>query len=302
MANITVTEAAAFIPEIWAATALGRLRANTVMARLVNRNFDDEVAQFGDIIHIAKRGTLSVNNKVANTPVTLQTPSATNVDVTLNKHKEVSFLVEDIARAQARPDIIQGYIEDAIGVIAEEIDADLLALYSGFSTTPIDATTGSGGVTTADIVAARRILNNAKAPMDNRYIVWHPDAEAEILEIEKFTSAQWDPTNVEALRRAAIGPKYGFEHYVDQQVVEATGEAKNLAFHRDALVLVTRPLPLVPDGFGARSAVMSEDGVGIRVTWSYNPSHLGIQVTLDLLYGVAELRDEFGVVIRSTLL
>lgn len=298
MANITVTEAAAFIPEIWAATALGRLRANTVMARLVNRNFDNEVAQFGDVIHIPKRGTLSVNNKVANTVVTLQTPSATTVDITLNKHKEISFLVEDIAKAQSRPDIIQGYIEDAIGALAEQIDSDLLALWSGFSTTAIDATSG---VTPTEIIAARGVLNNAKAPLDNRYIVWHPDAEMELLNIEKFTSAQYDPMNVEALRQANISRKFGFDHYMSQLVVESGGEAKNLAFHRDALVLVTRPLPLVPDGFGARSVVMSEDGVGIRVTWSYNPSHLGIQVTLDILYGVGELRDEFGVVIRSLL-
>lgn len=301
MANITVTEAANFIPEIWAAQALGRLRATTVMARLVNRNFDDEVAKFGDLIHIPKRGTLSVNNKVANTAVTLQTPSASVIDVTLNKHKEVSFLVEDIAKAQSRPDIIQGYIEDGIGVIAEQIDADLLALYSGFSATPIDSTGGSGGVTSGDIVSARRLLNKNKAPMTDRHIVWHPDAEAELLENEKFVSANWDPNNVSALREATIGRKYGFDHYVDQLVVEAGGEAKNIAFHRDAMVLVTRPLPMVPDGFGAKSAVMSEDGVGIRVTWSYNPSHLGIQVTLDLLYGVAELRDEFAVVLRSTL-
>ena len=102
MANITTTEAANFIPEIWAATALGALKANTVMARLVNRNFENSIQQAGDTIHIPQRGALTVHDKAANTGVTLQTPSADVVNLTLNKHKEVSFIVEDIAAA-ARP-------------------------------------------------------------------------------------------------------------------------------------------------------------------------------------------------------
>lgn len=300
MANIRAsTEAAAFIPEIWAATALGALKANTVMARLVNRNFESEVAQRGDTVNVPVRGTLSVNDKAENTAVTLQTPSATTKQVILNKHKEISFLVEDIARAQANQNIIQGYIEDGMIAIAEQIDSDLLALYSGFSTTPIDATGGSGGIVAATVTEARRLLNAAKVPMQNRYIVWHEDAEKELLDLEKFTSADFGDDG-SAIREANIGRKYGFSHFMDQQVKVATGECKNLAFHRDAMVLVTRPLPAVPDGMGARSSVMSEDGIGIRVVWSYNPSHLGIQVTLDVLYGVAEYRDPFGVVIRST--
>ena len=45
---------------------------------------------------------------------------------------------------------------------------------------------------------------------------------------------------------------------------------------------------------------MSEDQLGLRVTVSYNPDHLGVQVTIDLLYGVAELRDSHGVVVSTT--
>lgn len=300
MANITTTAAAGFIPEIWAASALGYLKANTVMARLVNRNFENEIAKAGDILHIPRRGTLSVNDKTANTVVTLQVPTADTVDVTLNKHKEVSFLVEDVAKAQANQDMIAGYIEDGIKVIAQQIDTDLLALYSGFSTTPIDATGGSGGITAATVTEARRLLNAAKVPQQDRFIVWHEDAEAELLEVEKFTSSDFGD-NGDAVREAIIGRKYGFSHFMDQMVTEATGEAKNLAFHRDAIVLATRPLPDVPEGTGARSAVMSEDGIGIRVLYAYNPSYLGMQVTLDILYGVAELRDNHAVVIRSTL-
>lgn len=300
MANVTVTEAANFIPEIWAATALGALRANTVMARLVNRNFENEIQRAGDTIHIPQRGTLVAHDKSANTGVTLQTPSADVVNLTLNKHKEVSFIVEDIAAAQANQDIINGYVMDGMIVIAEQIDADLLALYSGFSTTPIDATGGSGGIVAASVTEARRILNAAKAPQQNRYIVWHEDAEAELLQVEQFTSTEFGD-NGDAIREAIMGRKYGFAHFMDQQVTESSGEAKNLAFHQDAIVLATRPLPAPPAGTGAQSSVMVEDGIGIRVTYGYNMTYLGLQVTLDILYGVAELRDSHAVVIRSTL-
>ena len=300
MANITTTEAANFIPEIWAASALGALKANTVMARLVNRNYQNEIAKFGDILHIPKRGTLSVNNKAANTVVTLQTPSSDVVNLTLDKHKEISFLVENIAEAQANQDIISGYIEDGMKAIAEQIDGDLLALYSGFSTTPIDATSGSGGIVAGTVTEARRLLNDAKVSQMDRYIVWHQDAESELLEIEKFTSSDFGD-NGDAVREAIIGRKYGFAHFMDQMVKEASSEAKNLAFHRDAIVLASRPLPPVPDGMGARSAVMNEDGIAVRVIWAYNAAYLGIQVTLDVLYGVAELRDNHAVVIRSSL-
>ena len=299
MANITTTEAANFIPEIWAAEALGALKANTVMARLVNRNYEDEIAQMGDIVHVPKRGTLSVNNKTANQVVTLQTPSADVVNVTLDKHKEVSFLVEDVAKAQANQDIIAGYVTDAVIKIAEQVDTDLLTLYSGFSATPIDATTGSGGITATTVTEARRVLNSQKVPLQNRHIVWHEDAEKELLDLEKFTSADFGDDG-SAVREASIGRKYGFNHFMDQQVVVATSECKNIAFHRDAMTLAMRPLPQVPSGMGANSTTMSEDGFGIRIIYSYNPSYLGVQVTLDVLYGVAELRDEFAVVIRST--
>ncbi len=300
MANVTVTLAADFIPEIWAATALGYLKANTVMARLVNRNFENLIQSQGDIIHIPQRGSLSVNAKAANTAVTLQVPASSKIDLTLDKHKEVSFLVEDIARAQSNQDIIAGYVQDGMMKMAEQIDSDLLALYSGFSTTPVDATGGSGGITAATVTEARRLLNDAKAPQTDRYIVWHQDAEMDLLGVEKFTSSDFGD-NGDAVREAIIGRKYGFSHFMDQIVVESGGEAKNLAFHRDAIVMASRPLPPPPEGSGAKAVTMSEDGFSVRVIYAYNPTYLGVQVTLDCLYGVAELRDNHAVVIRTTL-
>ena len=48
------------IDEIVAAEALGELRSNSVMAGLVNRNFENAVAQRGDTINVTFRAALSL--------------------------------------------------------------------------------------------------------------------------------------------------------------------------------------------------------------------------------------------------
>lgn len=297
MANISVTEAAAFIPEIWAATALGALKANTVMAQLVSRDYEDEIARAGDTVNVPKRGALTVNDKAEDGAVTLQNPAATTVQVVLTKHKEVSFLVEDVAKAQANQDIIEGYVKDGMIAIAHQIDTDLTALESDLTThTAIDATTGLGD---DDVREARRVLNSAMIPLVDRNIVLHEDAEKELLGIEKFTSADYGAEG-SAVREASIGRRFGFNFFMDQKIKVDTAVCQNLAFHRDCFALVTRPLPPVPPDMGAKSVVMEEDGIAIRVIYSYNPTYLGVQVTLDVLYGVKTLDASRGVVILTT--
>ena len=87
---------------------------------------------------------------------------------------------------------------------------------------------------------------------------------------------------------------------VDQKIVVASTVCKNLFFHRNAFVLASRPLPPAPSGAGVVQKVMDEDGIGLRATLSYNPDHLGVQVTIDLLYGVAELRDSHGGLVNTS--
>jgi hypothetical protein len=297
MANITSTEVATAIATIIAAQALGYLKANTVLAMLVARDWDNEVATHGQVIKINQRGSLSVNDKAANTVVTLQTPSTTAYTVTLNKHKEVSFLLEDFARVLARPDLLGGYMEDGIKVIGEQIDGDLAALYSGFSQT-INATTG---LIEAHFREGRRLLNAAKAPLSNRYAVLHEDAEKEFLGIEKVTNKDYERLgDLPNLKSAYGGLFFGFDVFMDQKIATATGQCKNLFFHRNAMALVTRPLPNDGSGAGVIQTTMSEDGIGLRVTMSYNPDHLGWQVSLDVLYGVAEIRDNHGITVSTT--
>ena len=299
MANITSSEVANSVATLVAAEALGYLKANTIAARLVNRDYDNEVATHGKVVSIQKRGALTVNDKAANTGVTLQNPSTTKVDVTLNKHKEVSFLLEDIARILARPELLQGYMNDGMAKLAEQLDSDIFALQSGFSQT-ID---GTSSFNDATFISARTKLNKAKVPTAGRFAILSPDAEALVLAFAEIKNRDYTGDAAEqAVKDGFVGRYRGFQVYMSQLVAFAAGTPnvdKNLFGHRDAIVLVTRPLPSAPGGMGVTQRTMAEDGVGIRITMSYSPNHLGYQVTLDMLYGVAELRDDHGVVVST---
>lgn len=299
MPNITLTEVGDSLATIIAAQALGYLKANTTFVRLINRDWDDQLASYGQSIKIPFTAGLTVNDKAANTAVTRQTPNDTAITVTLNKHKEVTFLVEDVARALARPDYLNAYMQDGMAVMGEQVDADVGALYSGFSQT-IDATGVAGPLDKNDFREARRLLNAAKAPVQGRFAVLHEDAESDFLNITEATSRDYAESLGQAQAEGSSGRFMGFAVYMNQKVPVVSTQCKNWFGHRNAAVLVTRPLAATGNGMGVVQHSMSEDGLGIRVTLGYDKDLLGVQVTLDILYGVAELRDTHAVIVSTT--
>ncbi len=70
----------------------------------------------------------------------------------------------------------------------------------------------------------------------------------------------------------------------------------NFAFHRNALALVSRTLPKPRSGL-AVSAVANYQGLGIRVTITYNGEKQGHLVTVDMLCGIALLDVNLGCVL-----
>lgn len=296
MPNITVTEAAAVIPTIVAAQTLGKLASNMVLTGLVNRDYDNEIAQYGQTVSIGRRGTLSANDKLANATVTRQSPMMTATTVTLNRHKEVTIATEDVAIMLARPDLITGYAEDAALALLEQIEADLASLYVGFSQS-INATTG---LTDAHFREAQRLLNAAKAPTGQRYAVLHEDAYAEASALDELISAHYQgDAAFQAVKNGLLGMYAGFEIYLNQNVRAVSGECKNLFMHRNSVVLATRPMR-VSDRRNVEQVVQVENGIGLRTTMTYDANMLAEQMTIDILYGTAELRDDHGVVVRTT--
>lgn len=67
----------------------------------------------------------------------------------------------------------------------------------------------------------------------------------------------------------------------------------SLAFHKDAVAFVNRPLA-IPQG-AAKSAIASADGLSVRVVFDYNSTKKYDVISFDILYGVKVLRSTLAV-------
>lgn len=291
--GIGKTEVSAVTPEMWSLLALATLKRKGVIYNLVNRNYDSVVAKMGDTVNVPVKGTLTVNDKVENVSVTLQNPTARKKQIELTEHKEVSWLLEDIASAEAIDSAME-LVEEGSSAIVEQIDTDLMDLYASVDHAvydiPASPTDDDVFSITNHILPAGRLLNKQKAPREGRTMIIDSFAQEQLLQQAQFTSVDYGIENAEALRKAFIGSKYGFDFFLEDVVITNEAAAHGyiyhgMAFTKDGLILVTRPLPK-PEAPGVAVTVKAHDGVVVRHLQSYNPSYLGIQHTLDVLYGV----------------
>ena len=73
------------------------------------------------------------------------------------------------------------------------------------------------------------------------------------------------------------------------EVTVGNSYVANLAFHRNAFALVTRPLAL-PNGIsGEQKAIVNYDGFGLRVIYDYNSQYKKDVISIDMLCGVKTL-------------
>ena len=71
----------AFIPEIWANESVAILLENMVASSMVHRDFSNDLAKFGDIVHTRKPAEFVAARKVKADDVTVQNAEATDIQV-----------------------------------------------------------------------------------------------------------------------------------------------------------------------------------------------------------------------------
>ena len=272
-------------PDIIAREALMVLRNNAVMANLVHRDYSDEFAAVGDTITIRKPATFTAN-EYNGSSITVQDATETGVPVTIDKHLDVSFAVTSKEMALDIADFSKQFLVPAMQAFADKVDKYLIGLEASATNRVPHA---SGDIAPKDMIAARKHLTQNAAPLADRRFVVGATAEADLLNSELFVSADKVGDEGTALREASLGRKFGMDCYVDQNVDKADGYTPSIAFHKNAMALVTRPLAL-PQG-AAKAAIVNYDGFGLRVVYGYDMNTKKDTVSIDMICGV-ELLDQ----------
>ena len=292
--HVTNTTGATFIPELWSDEIIAAYKQNLVMANLVSKmSFKGKK---GDTLHIPKPTRGAASLKAASNQVTLQAATESEVQVLVNKHYEYSRLIEDITEVQALASLRKFYTGDAGYALAKQVDADLMALgrnvQGGNGTIAYDkaviASDGStlytganeAAITDAGLRKIIQTLDDADVPMDGRVLVLPPVARNVMMGLARFTEQSFvgETGGGNTIRNGEIGNVYGVKVYVTTNCETATGDARiGMMFHKDAFVLAEQ--------------------MGVRSQTQYKQEYLGTLFTSDMLYGVAELRDEAAVAI-----
>ncbi len=302
MANITNTilDTSGFIPQAWAMRALDVLRSRIVLAKIVTKDSDmGEAGWQGKTLNVGYPGTFAAQDKAAGVAVTAQAPTGgATVSLTLSKHKVVDFMVEDYGAAQANGDALSRYVDPAVIALAEQLETDLFGLYTSFTGTSVG--TSGTDIASATIRTARKNLNDAKAPMQDRHLVVSDKDEIALLGDANLAN-YYAFSNNAGIEQGTLPPLYGFNVHVSQLVPAVAGtpvSTKNLAFHKSAIMLAMRPFRDIPAGSGVATAtVVDEDsGIAIRVLKQYKAEYRAEYVGFDILYGFVALRPSLGIV------
>ena len=235
-----------FIPELWNARLLYALDNAHVATNLVNRDYEGEIANQGDTVHINSIGAVNVKDYTKNTniadPEVLTTSDQTLV---IDQAKYFNFQVDDVDRVQAAGNLIDTAMGRAAYSLADISDAFLLkTIANGVATgNKIGAKNDLVALTAANvyenIVKLRTKLDKANVPTQGRSLVVPPEVYALLLNDTTHFSLAMDATKNDVVINGLVGRIAGFDVYMSNNCVAGTDGGSG----SDAYFVITAQVP-----------------------------------------------------------
>lgn len=218
-----------FIPEIWNARLLNALRNDLVYTNLFNRNYEGEIRQAGDTVHINTITDITIKDYTRNTDID-NPEQLTTADQTLvvDQAKYYNFYLNDVDKAQALPGLIDAAMASASHGLAEAVDkylAGLLASATGTITTGLGSTSTPLTVTASSayelLVDMKTAMDKANVPKLGRKVVLPPEFEGFMLKDARFADNGGKGEN--RLENGAVARAAGFDIYISNNVPNTSG-------------------------------------------------------------------------------
>ena len=226
-----------FIPEVWSKKLSALLDDSGVMMQCVNKDYEGEIKNAGDTVHIRTYGNVTV--KTYNGAITYDDLTSPTQELNIDQKKYFAFKVDDISKAQSNIEIMDGYLGRAKIAIDLAKDDFLLAKHSDIATAD---TVDSGSPIALDadniyqyFVELGKILkaNNATAKGQKPWVIINPEIEATMLQANQFIHAT--QIGDKTIREGSIGRINGMDVLVSTNFDAVGGVYNVMAGTNDAI-------------------------------------------------------------------
>lgn len=113
-----------FIPTIWSARLLAHLDNVHVYAKLVNRDYEGEIKNFGDTVKINQIGDIAIKDYTKGTDIADPDDlDGSQTTLTINQAKYFNFAIDDVDNAQTNPKLMDEAMKRAAYGMNDVTDA-----------------------------------------------------------------------------------------------------------------------------------------------------------------------------------
>lgn len=238
MANVTPTTAAKMIAEKWT-KKIEKPFYNALYFKdlVMSRN---DLVDGGSKLHIPFLSTYTARDKVAGTAVTFDANTETEILLTINKHKYLAFLIEDIVKVQSNYNLQEAYRGAQTEAVTRAMDSDLAGLYASAGTT----VAAGAAATDANILSVVQALDLANVPQTGRSGIVAVKVMNDLRGINKYVAYDQTGNKGLAASNGTLVPSvYGMDLHMSNNIVDDVTNTHSLFFHKSAVSLAVQLSP-----------------------------------------------------------
>jgi hypothetical protein len=203
-----------FVPEIWAAQLLMSLKKSLVYgaAGVVNRDYEGDIEQYGDTVHITSITQPTIGTYTAHTDITVEDVDDADRTLVVDQSKYFAFEVDDIEARQARGNALDGAADEAaygLRDVADQYLAGLMSTDVDAGNQVAEATLASAADAYDALVDLAVLLDGDNVPSAGRWAVITPAFHGLLLKDTRFIAAG-DAQGAATRANGIVGEAAGF--------------------------------------------------------------------------------------------
>jgi hypothetical protein len=240
MSQTNVTDVANQISQQWSPIFTKQLRDSTLLAGLVNRDYEGAIREMGDRVYVSQINKPTGENRTVGTDADVfatEALSTSRVTVQANKRAVAAFEFEDLVWLQSQIDKDNPEVFEALfDAVQEQINDYLYASVVAPSTSAPDHEIGSvTDLNLAQLAAARVLAGEAKWRKDKPwYGLLSPAYYGDVMDDATLGSRDFGADDAPVIGGQLAFPRMGFNLLEDNS---RTGDY-GLLFHPDFMHLV----------------------------------------------------------------